>query len=76
MHTSNNDVRCGNVDPLESGKEQASKRINMEISMLSITYTDRKTNIWVREKAKTLLNKSKDGSGPGQLECDVLQDVS
>ena len=25
----------------------------------------------MREKAKTLLNKSEDGSGPGQLECDV-----
>ena len=44
--------------------------------MLSIKYTDRKTNVWVREKAKTLLNKSEDGSGPGQLECDVVQGVS
>ena len=41
-----------------------------------ITYTDRKTNIWVREKARTLLNKSEDGSGPGKLECDVVQCVS
>ena len=30
-----------------------------------ITYTDRKTNIWVRDKANTLLNKSEDGSGLG-----------
>ena len=30
----------------------------------------------MREKAKTLLNKSEDGSGPGQLECDVVQGVS
>ncbi len=44
--------------------------------MLSITYTERKTNIWVREKAQTLLNKSEDGSGPEQLECDVVQGVS
>ena len=35
-----------------------------------------KTNIWVREKAKTLLNKPEDGNGPGQLECDVVQGVS
>ena len=41
-----------------------------------ITYMDRKTNIWVRENAKTLLNKSEDGSGHGQLECDVVQGVS
>ena len=32
-----------------------------------ITYTDRTTSIWVREKAKTLLNKSEDGSGPGPV---------
>ena len=30
----------------------------------------------MREKAKTLLNKSEDGSGPGQLECNVVQGVS
>ena len=79
MHTSNNDIRLGNVGPLESGKEQASNRTNIhykELSMLSITYTDSKTDIWVREKAKTLLKKSEDGSGPGQLECDVVQGVS
>ena len=28
------------------------------------------------EKAKTLLNKSEDGSGPGQLQRDVVQGVS
>ena len=39
-------------------------------------YTDRKTNIWVKEKAKTLLNKSEDGSGPGQLECGIVQGIS
>ena len=38
--------------------------------------TDSKTNIWVREMAKTLLKKSEDGSGPRQLECDVVQGVS
>ena len=44
----------------------------------STTYTERKTNILVREKAKTLLNKSEDGSGPGagQLEYNVVQGVS
>ena len=72
MHTSNNDIQRGNVDPLQPGKEQASNRINM----LRITYMDGKTHICVREKAKTLLNKSVDGSGPGQLECDVIQGVS
>ena len=30
----------------------------------------------VRKKAKTLLNKSEDGSVPGQLECDDVQGVS
>ena len=46
--------------------------------MLGIKYTDSKTNIWdwVREKAMKLLNKSQDGSGPGQLESDVVQGVS
>ena len=34
--------------------------------MLSITYTNSKTNIWVREKAKTFLNKSEDESRPDQ----------
>ena len=38
---------------------------------------DRKTHVWVRD-ANTLLNKSEDGSEPGQLECDVVlgKDVS
>ena len=30
----------------------------------------------VREKAETLFNKSEGRSGPGQLECDVVQGVS
>ena len=30
----------------------------------------------MKEKAKTLLNKSEDGSGPGQLDCDVVHGVS
>ena len=34
------------------------------------------TSVWVREMAKTLLNKSEDGSEPGQLEYDVVQSVS
>ena len=80
MHTSNNDIRRVNVGSVQPGEEQASNRTikvtNMERSLLSIKYTERKTNIWVREKAKTLLNKSEDGSGPGQLECDVVQCVS
>ena len=76
MHTSNSDIRRGNVDPLKPGKEQASNRSNMERNMSSIAYRYRKTNIWVREKAKTLLNKSSDGSGHGQLDCDVVQGVS
>ena len=45
--------------------------------MLCITYTDRKTNTWMREKTKMSLNKSEDGSGPGQLQYyDVVQGVS
>ena len=27
----------------------------------------------MREKAKTLLDKSEDGGGPGHLECDVFK---
>ena len=48
----------------------------MERSILDITHRDRKTNVWVRENAKTLLNKSEVGSGPGQLKYDVVQGVS
>ena len=43
--------------------------------MLSITYTERKIHIW-EKKANTLLYKSEDRSGPGQLECGVVQGVS
>ena len=34
--------------------------------MLNITYRDRNTNIWVREKTKVtdVIEKSEDGSGP------------
>ena len=63
---SNNDIRQGNVGPPQPGKEKVSSRTNMERSMLSITYRDRKTHVWVRENANTLLNKSEDGSEPGQ----------
>ena len=70
---SNNDIRRGNLGPLQPGKEKVSSRTNMERSMLSITYRDRKTHVWAREKANTLLNKSEDGSEPVQLECDVIQ---
>ena len=49
MCTSSNDIRRGNV----ARKEQlAVAQTNMEMSMLNITYRDRKTNIWVREKTK------------------------
>ena len=60
------------MGPPQPGKEKVSSRTNMERSMLSITYRDRKTHVWVRENASTLLNKSEDGSEPGQLECDVV----
>ena len=72
MHTSNNDIRRGNVGPLQPGKEIDSSRTNICKHHIQV----QKIHIWVREKANTLLNKSKDGSGPGQLECDVVHGVS
>ena len=45
----------------------AVAQIKMERSMLNITYRDRKTNIWVREKTKvTYVIESEGVSGPGQ----------
>ena len=46
-------------------KRQAAAQTETERSMLNITYRDRKTNIWVREKTK-VTDKSEDGSGPAQ----------
>ena len=53
MHTSSNDIRHRNVVTHHPCKEQtAAAQTKMERSMLKITYRDRKTNIWVREKTK------------------------
>ena len=49
MRTSSNDIRRGNV---ARNEQLAVAQTNMEMSMLNITYRDRKTNIWVREKTK------------------------
>ena len=46
----------------------AAAQTKMERSMLNITYRDRKTNIWVREKTNVtdVIEQFKDGSRPGQ----------
>ena len=49
---------------IQAKNKLAAAQTKMERSMLRITYRDRTTNIWVREKTK--LNKSKNGRGHGQ----------
>ena len=46
----------------------AAAQTKMDRRMLNITYREGKANIWVREKqrSQTGLDKSEDGSGPGQ----------
>ena len=52
LRTSSNDIRRRNKGTHHSCKEQSSSRTNNKWKMLNITYQDRKTNIWVKEKTK------------------------
>ena len=53
MHTSSNDIRRGHIGSHYPCKEQiAATQTKIERSMLNITYRDRKTITWVREKTK------------------------
>ena len=47
------DIWCRDLDTDQTSTEQTCGRTyQMEISVLNITYKDRKTNIWVRERTK------------------------
>ncbi len=54
VHTSINDIYCTETWTFttEAKNKPAAAQTKMEKSMLNITYGDRKTNIWVREKTK------------------------
>ena len=69
MRTSNNDIRREHMCTLQPNKVQANSRTDKdERSILNITYRDRKTNIWVREKkyVKEVIRKVRRGNGLGQ----------
>ena len=46
------DIWCRDLDTDQTSTEQTCEQTKMERSMLNITYKDRKTNIWVRERTK------------------------
>ena len=49
------DIWCRDLDTDQTSTEQTCGRTDkMERSMLNITYKDRKTNIWVRERTKVI----------------------
>ncbi|KAK2163827.1 hypothetical protein NP493_1448g00020 [Ridgeia piscesae] len=52
MRISINDIRRGNMGTHHPCNAQASSCTKMKRRMLNITYRERKTNIWVREKTK------------------------
>ena len=53
MRTSSKDIRRENIGTHHQSKAQASSRkLKDRKEYINITYQDRQTNIWVREKAK------------------------